>query len=562
MRIDPLSTALAFALSSTLVLGGAGGVPAAHAQDLSQVIRNRLEAAEVTGHHRVAGDRIHAVDVLPAFYLERDFRPVWITQSGAVRPLADSLLLALQRAESHGLDGADYHGGILPGLRNAAARGEAEAGDLVDLEFTLTDAFLVYGSHLLVGRVDPERVDAAWLANRRGADLTVSLREALRTGRVGATLEGLAPRQPEYGRLRDVLRDLKAARRDGGWTTVGAGPTLREGDESPRVAALRQRLLVSTDHEERRLAGANRSDGDLFDGELALAVASFQRRHGLDADGVVGARTLEALDVPVEDRILQVEVNLERWRWLPEDLGERHIRVNIAAFETQLWDRGAVVLTLRSIVGREYRMTPVFSESMRYLVLAPYWHVPPNIAAVDKLPEIQRDVSYLERLQFDVLDAATNEPVPPRAVDWSALTGAEFNRRYRLRQEPGPLNALGRVKFMFPNRYSVYLHDTPQQELFQRTRRDFSSGCIRVENPMELARLLLSDDPNWTPERIASVVAGGVERTVNLPAPVPVHLLYLTAFVDEEGSIHFRDDLYGRDPVVRSALHADPPAFS
>ncbi|HSG47113.1 MAG TPA: L,D-transpeptidase family protein, partial [Longimicrobiales bacterium] len=401
---------------------------------------------------------------------------------------------------------------------------------------------------------------AEWIANRRDADLVLVLEEALARRDLRSALAVLAPAQPEYQRLRMALAQLREAQAAGGWEGIDGGPTLREGEASPRVAQVRRRLMASTDGAERRLAAAPDSLTESFTGELSEAVRSFQHRHGLDEDGAVGARTLDALNVPVEVRIQQVIANLERWRWLPHDLGARHIRVNIAAFETEVWDEGRVAMRLRSIVGRQYRMTPSFTASMRYLVVAPYWHVPPNIAALDKLPEIKRDVGYLARQRFTLLDQRTNDVVDPATVDWPAMTGSEFNRRYRLRQDPGPLNALGNVKFMFPNRHHVYLHDTPQRELFQRTQRDFSSGCIRIEDPMALAAFLLSGDPAWSPATLQAAVAQGTERTIFLPEPIPVHLLYMTAFVDPEGHVHFRSDLYGRDGMVLNALAGDPPA--
>lgn len=547
-------------------------VPAA-AQDFPELLRNRLEAGRATGQFRADGDRIHAVRAVPDFYLQREYRPAWLSPAGRPSPRADSLLAVLADAHLHGLDGTDYHGEALGRLRGQARAGELTLPDQVDLEILLTDAFLVYGSHLLLGRVDPVRVQAEWLANRRDADLAAILDRALQARRIRDALEGLAPTQPGYARLREALAQLVEARAEGGWEPIPAGATLREGESDPRVPLVRARLAASTDPEERTLAryegiasgpggeeGAVPRDPQLFDAELAEAVRRFQHRHGLDQDGAVGARTLEALNVPVETRIRQVLANLERWRWLPDDLGRRHIRVNIAAFETEVWDQGEVALRLRSIVGRQYRMTPSFTGSMRYLVLAPYWHVPPTIAAVDKLPEIRRDISYLQRQRFTVLDAANNEALDPGAIDWAALSGTELNRRYRLRQDPGPLNALGNVKFMFPNPHNVYLHDTPQRELFERVQRDFSSGCIRVDRPLELAAYLLGADPQWTPERIRAVVAEGRERSIFLPEPVPVHLLYMTSFVDPEGRVHFRTDIYGRDRIVLEALAADPPA--
>lgn len=525
-----------------------------------EALRDRVEAYESSGAWRAAGDRVLATGALPAFYLARAFEPVWLDARGDWTERADSALAALAEAESHGLDPEDYHRAALGTLEAAVRSGSATLIERVDVEILLTDALLVLGSHLLLGRVDPTRVEAEWIANRREAALDVRLAEAIegRTG-VRTFLRGVAHTQTEYQRLRRVLGELRETAAAGAWERIGDGPTMRIDSIDARVPAVRRRLTASSDPEERRLAALRGLDNERFDADLAEAVRRFQRRHGLDDDGAVGARTRGAMNVPVEERITQVILNLERWRWLPSELGRRHIRVNAAAFETEVWDADTLAFHLRSIVGRQYRMTPSFNASLRYLVLAPYWHVPPTIAAVDKLPLIRADPGYVAASRMTLFSTETNTVVDPFSVDWSTMTGAEFNRRFRLRQDPGPGNALGNVKFIFPNRHNVYLHDTPQRELFDQAARSFSSGCIRVERALELAAFLLADQEEWTPARIRQVVAGGVERSVNLSAPVPVYLLYFTAFVETDGTVHFRPDIYGRDAAVLRALDGDPP---
>lgn len=540
-----------------LALSGCASRISAQAFD-DNVVRNRVEAYRASGVSVAGGETVRARAALPDFYLERDFDPVWIDASGLWLARADTALLLLRDASSHGLEPGDYHVTALDSLAARIREGRAAPLDRIDAEILLTDGLLLYGSHLLLGRVDPLRVEAEWIANRRQARLDERLLVALEARRLRDYVTSLAPSQPEYARLRRGLATLRAAERDGGWGTIGDGPTFRVDSAESRVPALRRRLRLSTDSLERRLA-VEGGTSPVFDASLERAVQSFQARHGLDGDGVVGARTREAMDVPVAERIAQLVVNLERWRWLPDDLGRRHIRVNIAAYETEVWDGGSVAMRMRSIVGRQYRMTPSFNAQMRYLVLAPYWHVPPTIAAVDKLPLIQKDPGYVAASRMTLFDAVTNTPVDATSVDWSAMTGPAFNRTYRLRQDPGPANALGNVKFMFPNRHNVYLHDTPQRELFARVARDFSSGCIRLEKPLELAEYLLSDQTEWNPARIRQVVADGRERSVNLSAPVAVYLLYFTAFVDDQGSLQLRPDIYGRDTAVRAALSGAPP---
>ncbi|HZC01403.1 MAG TPA: L,D-transpeptidase family protein, partial [Gammaproteobacteria bacterium] len=285
------------------------------------------------------------------------------------------------------------------------------------------------------------------------------------------------------------------------------------------------------------------------------------QRHGLAADGVVGASTLAALNVPVGARIRQIELNMERWRWLPQDLGERYILVNIANFALDVVENGQSVLTMRVVAGKPTRRTPFFSAQMTYVVLSPHWYVPPTIAIQDKLPLIRRDPKYMARQNLKIFSdgpgGATR--VDPRAIDWSSVSARNFP--YRLRQDPGPRNALGRVKFMFPNSYHVYLHDTPSRELFARAERAFSSGCIRLEKPIELAEYLLRDDPRWSRQSILSSIDRGREQVVHLPAPIPVHLFYWTTWMSDEGVVHFRKDIYERDHVLDGALQKAVPSI-
>ena len=318
--------------------------------------------------------------------------------------------------------------------------------------------------------------------------------------------------------------------------------------ESPRVAALRARLAMTGDLEGPMEAVAP----ELFDAAVEEAVKRFQQRHGLDADGVVGRQTLAELNVPVEARIAQLRVNMERVRWIFRDLEPRFILVNIARYRVLLVENGEVVWSTRAVVGRPYRQTPLFRARMTYLEFNPTWTVPPTILREDLLPDIRRDPSVLQQRNMTVLDHQGRR-VDPDTIDWSSTTARNF--RYMIRQEPGPENALGQVKFMFPNQYHVYMHDTPARGLFRRAARGFSSGCIRLERPFELADILLAGT-QWD----AAAVASGRTRVVNLPQPITVLIIYGTA-VPEDGRIHFADDIYRRDARLLAALDA-PFEFS
>lgn len=523
---------------------------------LDPEIRSRVEAAQAGAPLTAGGEALHATQALFAAYRERAFEPIWL-EGNRLLETARELLDRLRTSERDGLNPDDYHlqalDSLIPRLGSPADVGAAEADEIrlrSDVDLLLTDAFLLMASHLLHGRLDPVSMEPAWTASRNGMDLAGVLLASLRPGGVAATLERLQPTSGRYGVLRDVMARFREIAAAGGWDMVPPGETLEPGMSGPRVAALRARLEV---------LGDSLVDPDHYDEALADVVREFQRRHGLVADGRVGTSTLAAMNVPVEERLDQLLVNLERWRWLPSNLGTRYILVNIPAFTVHVVEDGEEVLRTRAIVGRAYRQTPVFSGRMTYLSLAPYWNVPPGIAANDQLPRIRADPGYVAEQRMVLFENATNRIVDPHSVDWSGMTGSELNRRFRLRQEPGPQNALGQVKFMFPNRHNVYLHDTPAQELFSRAVRDFSSGCIRVEGALELAAHLLREDPAWTPDRIRAAVRQGREQSVTLPRAYDVHLQYWTAWVEADGSVQFRSDIYDRDARVREALRAPPP---
>ena len=496
--------------------------------------------------------------VLQRFYTRRDYLPAWMDREGRF-PLSGMLVRSIRDGVLEGLKPDAYHltaiEALLEETGEASAAGRPPDPDLLsDLDLLLTDAFLIYGSHLLSGRVDPETIHSKWIAKSREANMGGLLETALEKGDVDGVLKGLLPKYPGYAGLRQALLRYRGIMEQGGWSPVPAGPALHVDDRDGRVRALRALLMLSGDME----GDAEGGDPEFFDQRLELAVRRFQKRHGLAEDGVVGPDTLEALNVPVGDRVRQIELNLERWRWLPEDLGRRYILVNIADFGLEVVEDGRKVLAMRVVTGRKMRVTPVFSGRMTYLVLNPYWHIPHKIAVEDVLPRIKSDPGYLARQGIRVFESWDDlaPEIPPETIDWPAVT--KYNFTFKLRQDPGPSNALGRVKLMFPNRFAVYLHDTPSRYMFQRNQRDFSSGCIRIEKPIDLAAYVLHGDPKWTREKIVSAIESGESRIVWLPEPIPVHVLYWTAWVDEEGTVQFRSDVYGRDGPLDEALEEGP----
>jgi murein L,D-transpeptidase YcbB/YkuD len=311
--------------------------------------------------------------------------------------------------------------------------------------------------------------------------------------------------------------------------------------------ALRHRLTASGD-----LSG-DKADSPEFDKPVETAVRRFQERHGLTVDGVAGRATLAAMNVPVERRIDQIRANLERARWVLHELPAEYVLVDIAGFKVRFYRDGRAIWETRAVVGRPMRMTPIFKSRITYLEANPTWTVPPTILGEDVLPAIRRDPHYLQEKNMRVIDRHGN-PVDPAGIDWSRYRGSNFP--YMIRQDPGPDNALGRIKFMFPNKHAVYLHDTPGKELFRRTERTFSSGCIRIEDPYGFAELLLDRDPEWGREHIVAAIDSLKTRTIRLRNPVVVILLYWTVDVGDNGAVLFKQDIYDRDPPIIKALGA------
>jgi len=492
---------------------------------------------------------------LMTLYGRRGFRPIWVNEAG-VRSEADTLLALIRNARAHGLNPGRYHLAALTGLlrsgRDRLASAPVDPVQLTDLELLLSDAYLVLGVHLAAGQYNPHEVDAEWYLHKNEADLVTRLNAAAESGNLLEDLRRLPPQEEDYRRLVEAYGYYRQLAVEGGWPFVAEGRKLERGMWDERVMQVRARLRATAD-----LSLKPAPVEGTFDAELEQAVRRFQLRHGLDPDGKIGKSTLAEMNVPVEARIRQLAVNLERWRWLPRNPGHRHIRVNIADFQLQLFEADTVALTMRVVVGKTYRRTPVFSDMMTYMVVNPYWTVPTTILLNDIVPKARRNPDYLKKERIRVYEGwSENAPeLDPAAIDWSKVSKNRLP--YRLRQDPGPGNSLGTIKFMFPNQFDVYLHDTPHHELFSRSTRAFSSGCIRIEKPLQLALYLL-DDPAWDEARLRRLIASRVETVLKVPRPILVMLVYMTAWVDEDGIVQFRQDIYERDKAIPVSLDAAP----
>lgn len=516
---------------------------------IAEEIRERAPRLERGYRLEIAGGVAVTVDDLAAVYELRDFRPLWSADE------ADDLERFVSEVVYDGLDPAHYHGGALSA---DAADEDRSPGMKAERDILRTQAFMRLARDLRHGRVDPlslpgaARIDEATPQPEEGEEGEddplgpADVERRIAAGDIVGTLEAQRPDHPVYRRMVEAMETYRDLLESGGWPELPEGPLLALDSTSARVPLLRERLAA-----EGYLEPESDLTSPAFDAALDEAVRRFQHTHGLNDDGVVGPSVIRELNRSPGYRVEQLRANLERARWVLRDLPDTYVTVNIAGQRVYLIRNDSSVWETRVIVGDEYTRTPVFSAPMRRVVFNPDWTVPESINS-EILQNLREDEDYLERENFEVLDG-NGRPVDPDGIDFSEYSGEDFP--YTFRQRPGPGNTLGRVKFMFPNRFAVYLHDTPSRELFQREDRTFSHGCIRVEHPLDLAELLL---PSWTPEEMEATVEAGRMTSVELDDPLPVLLLYWTVSADLHGELHFYRDAYDRDAAVLAALDRGP----
>ena len=515
-------------------------------ENVSQAIRERIEQLRETGQVTIDGAPLAAVSLIPEIYERRGFQPAW------TRPRQiGSLVEVVDDSYAQGLDISDYHADQIRAVYQLISSGQDIAPQRrADIDLLLTDSLIRLGYHLRFGKVNPEELDPDWNFRRAlgDADPATIVQRAIDSTSLTEFIDQVLPRGFVYHRLRTALAQYSQIQVAGGWPMVDDGPLLKVGMTDDRLPVLIERLQASGDLAETYVPVVP----DRYDESVAQAVKRFQRRHRLVADGVVGSGTLAALNVPVEDRIDQIRVNLERARWVFDDIEDEFIVVNIAAYRVYLVRNREIVWSARAQVGKPFRKTPVFKSKLKYVVFNPTWTVPPGILAKDILPKAKRDPAYLQTKNIDIRDKG-GAIVDPDSIDWKTVSARGFP--YQLVQRPGPTNALGRVKFIFPNEYFVFMHDTPSKALFDRTERAFSSGCIRVQSPFDLATVLL-EDKGWDRDKVDASLASQKTETVFLSRPMTVALMYFTVVVDDDGNVNFHKDIYGRDQAVSDGLKA------
>jgi len=495
-------------------------------------MQDRLNSAE----HRLVSDEQRSANIA-LWYEQRDYAPLWLVDGKPSRA-AQKVIFALLTAYEDGLNPAEYKADVMyPKI------GNGDAQHLADFEVSLSYAVTLYGQHLHSGRVEPNRVNRELVLFPDEISADRILERLSQADDVIAELRDLSPNTDRYDRLRKHLQDLIVIRARGGWDIIPEGDVLKPGMTDGRVATLRKRLIEEGDLAE----GAH--EGDVYDGALVEALKNYQTRMGLEPDGVIGPTTLAELNTTVDERIRTVDLNLERRRWMQANFGNPYVFVNLADQTVKYVKDDKTLYAALAQVGQSYHRTPVFSDYMEYLEFNPYWNVPQSIATNEYLPMLKANPYALKAQNINVL--RNDATIDPGQVPWRSYSKANFP--VRLRQEPGPRNALGRVKFMFPNQFSIYLHDTPSKSNFDRASRYFSHGCIRIQNPFDLATVILADQ-GMTRADIDAIVDSGRRQVVRLNERIPVHVAYLTAWVNKDGSVYYRRDIYGRDEVLDKAL--------
>lgn len=483
------------------------------------------------------------------FYKDGECRSVW-SNGNTIDTQAIYLIYSIRDGSKDGLDiySPDYHFSKIVELLNFIKPDSLVKNDpavLAQLDILLTDAYLTLGKHLNNGFVPRESISRDWKnAKHTAVDMKLRLRKALRDKTVKESLEQISPSAHQYQQLRTIMEKYLKIEESGGWKTIESMGTNDEGDDQYSFDDLKERLRAEGD------LAADEHSNEAYE----AALKNFQSRHGIDADGIVGPKTLSKMNISVADKISAIRLNLEKWKWMPEEKG-MYLSVNIPDFSLSVMEDHDTVLKMKAILGKEARQTPMFSAFMKYIVVNPYWRIPSTILSEDIIPKAQKDIRYLkkERIRVYKADKKTGKrEINPKNINWKKVNANAFP--YMLRQDPGRKNVLGRIKFMFPNRYDIYIHDTPAKSLFDKEERLFSSGCIRIEEPLVLFRYLMNNDGNNEYENITDLIASGANKTIMLRNPVKVRIDYWTVWEDEKGMAQFRDDVYGHDNDLREIL--------
>jgi murein L,D-transpeptidase YcbB/YkuD len=500
-------------------------------------------------------------DLIYLFYRERDYDLAWFKDTELV-PQAEKLLATLNEASKEGLDPKKYKvldiDEMIERYKGMGRKDSARLELQQQIDIALSGTYFNYASDFYRGRINPGDVtQVQWGVKQNKIKLHRALQTILKERESTYPYYEFEALHKGYTDLRSALQKYRAIEEKGGWAKVelGGKKILEKGDTAAAVLMVRKRLNPETNIDTSNVKMR------VFDDKLEAQVKNFQMLHGLSEDGKVGGNTLKMMNVPIESRIQQIVMNMERWRWIPKrlvpkSLDQKYIWVNIPEYKLYVYEDPdnepdaerayKEVLSMNVIVGKTMNSTPIFSEKLEYVVLAPYWNLPNSIVEKEVAPAMLRNPGWLDNQNMEIVTKEKDpKPISPSSIDWSSVT--EKNFPYMVRQRPGPKNSLGTMKFLFPNEHAVYLHDTPSGQLFSQTQRGFSHGCVRLEKPMELAKYVLQDMPEWNENKIREAINGGEEVWVTLPKKMQVYLVYFTSWVDQHGNVHFREDIYGHD---------------
>ena len=495
----------------------------------------------------IEGEYVFSNTILPEFYENRDYMPAWDSWEALIDAVG-----TLERSYEDGLDPEDYHADVLAiiidKIEHKLNEGELDYDWIAEFDILITDAILMYAYHLIKGKVDPESLNPNWNYAFRdiSPDAPYKLEKYIESGTISRALNDLRPQIPVYQMQTDLLAEYRVISENGGWGIIEAGGAIKPGNEDERIPAIRQRLQITGD-----LSVDTNMQSIVYDENLEGDITLFQNRNALTPDGIIGKGTFETLNISVEKKIDILCVNMERNRWIAADLSNDYIIVNIAAFKAYYMKEHNIIFSTNVQVGKTYHKTPVFREQLRYIEFNPTWTVPVSIIRKSIIPKMQDDPGYLDSHHFELLDAAGNI-IPNSSVDYDNLSTSNFH--YMVRQKAGPWNALGEVKFIFPNKHSVYLHDTPSKSLFGRQERTFSHGCIRTQNPLDLAAILL-EGSDWTMEKIDATIESRKTTRAFPHRDIDVMLLYWTAGYYNGDGIGFFKDVYDRDTKLLEQLN-------
>ncbi len=512
----------------------AGDSNAPNYEDVSRAVAELLNSPD-----RMALPVERVRQALKAHYVDNGGTIYWVG-TGRMTPF----IQRLEDAQFDGLNPDDYPIDTLINVRDSIAASDPTGAAQAELYYSAF--FVAYAADLKIGRIAPQRVDRNLFRNSKTIDVLRVLTDLKKQRDPGKFLSAFEPHNEHYQMLKKMMRAYVGFAEQGGWPVIDQGAVLKPGMSDARIPKIRLLLAQTGDYEWQV------TNSPLYDQQLAIAVQRFQQRNGLEAKGLLGKQSIIALDITPQERVKQIMLNMERWRWMPDNLGDYHILVNIAAFELQRVQSSVIVERMNVVTGAVATQTPEFSDEMEYVELNPTWTVPYNIATGEMLPKLRAN-PYVYAADFDVFMNGTLSSWD--SIDWNAYGPGRFP--FTFRQRPGPKNALGKVKFMLPNVHNIYLHDTPAKDKFASTSRAFSHGCIRLSRPLELAHTIIDGIPGWSAERVNAVLAGGQNTRVVLPHKIPVHLIYATAFKGENG-IEFRPDVYGRDRKLYNALFGRP----